>query len=338
MNNLNEVIVIAEAGVNHNGDINIAKKLIECAKEADADYVKFQTFKANELTTHQGELAEYQKRQVGDYKNQFEMLKKLELSKDDHIELIEHCRKVGINFLSTPFEIDSLRLLIELDAKLIKISSGDLTNYFLLKKTAESNLQTILSTGMGSLYEIEDAINCLTSNGLDKSKISLLHCTTEYPCPYSEVNLSVIKNLKKQFGVRVGYSDHTSGISVSIAAAALGACIIEKHFTLDKNMIGPDHQASLEPDELSQMVKEIRNITEAIGTGKKAPTKSEIKNMHIARKSLVANKAIKKGERFSGDNITAKRPGSGISPMKFLEIDQMIAKRDFSKDEQIDLD
>ena len=335
MSSIQKVTVIAEAGVNHNGDIDVAKKLIECAKEAGADYVKFQTFKAEELTTRQGELADYQKRQVGDYKNQFEMLKKLELSKDDHLEIIEHCRKVGINFLSTPFEVHSLRLLIELDADLIKISSGDLTNYFLLKETAKSNLPIILSTGMGTLDEIHDAISCLTSNGLDKSKISLLHCTTEYPCPYSEVNLSVIKKLEKLFRVKIGYSDHTLGISVPIAAAAMGACIIEKHFTLDRNMIGPDHQASIEPDELSRMIKEIRNITDAIGTELKAPTESEIKNMNIARKSLVASKRISKGEIFTYDNLTAKRPGSGLSPMLVTKILGKKSKHNFEKDDKI---
>ncbi len=332
---LSKPIFIAEAGVNHNGDISIAKKLIEYAKNADADYVKFQTFNADNLTTAEAGLADYQKKQSSDYSNQYEMLKKYELSKENHIDLINHCKKVGIKFLSTPFEVESLRLLIELNLDLIKISSGDLTNYFLLSEVAKSNLPIILSTGMGNSKEINDALNCLTENGLIKDKITLLHCTTEYPCPFDEVNLLAMQSMRDEFGVKVGYSDHTEGVATSIGAVALGACVIEKHFTLDRNMDGPDHSASLEPRELSFLVKRIRETASAIGTGIKSPTKSEVKNLKIARKSLVAKKDIRVGEKFSLENITAKRPGDGVSPMRFKEIINKTAKKKYKKDQQI---
>ena len=330
-----KVQIIAEAGVNHNGDIGIAKELIKHAKDAGADYVKFQTFRAEDLVTSKGELAEYQKRQVKDYKNQLEMLKQLELSREDHIELDSCCKDLGIQFLSTPFELKSLNLLIELGLKLIKVSSGDLTNYFLLKKIASHKLSVILSTGMANNKEIGDALDCLQKNGLPKDKITVLHCTTEYPCPANEVNLLAMKSIEKEFGVKVGYSDHTNGLSVSLAAVALGATIIEKHFTLDRSMPGPDHQASLEPEELKRLVLEIRTTSSCLGDGLKSPTKSEFKNIEVARKSLVASKRISKGEIFTYDNLTSKRPGSGLSPMLVTKILGKKSKHNFEKDDKI---
>lgn len=330
-----KVLVIAEAGVNHNGDINLAKKLIDVAKAAKADYVKFQTFEAKNLTTKIGELAEYQKKQVGDYSNQYEMLKSLELTKEMHEDLISYCDQVGIKFLSTAFDVSSLKLLLELDCKLIKIPSGDLTNYFLLSEAAKTKLPIILSTGMGSYQEISAALKCLYSNGAKKEDIVVLHCTTEYPCEYSEVNLLAMIEIKKKFGVQVGYSDHTKGISVSLAAVSLGATVIEKHFTLDRTMTGPDHEASLEPDELISMVSEIRNVSSCLGDKLLKPTASEIKNIQIARKSLVAKKSISVGDIFSIDNVVAKRPENGISPMEFPKLDGKISDKNYSEDESI---
>ncbi len=329
------IIIIAEAGVNHNGDIELAKQLVDKAYEAKADFVKFQTFSAENLTTQEGELAEYQQKQVSQYKNQFEMLKSLELTKENHIELIRHCKELGINFLSTPFDESSLNFLIDLGCDLIKIPSGDLTNYFMLSAVAEKGLPVILSTGMGTEAEVGEALDCMNSCGLEIDQITLLHCTTEYPCPLSDVNLSAMNTLKERFHTKVGYSDHTSGISVSIAAAALGASVIEKHFTLDRNMPGPDQKASLEPEELSMMVQGIRDVEKSMGNGIKVPSSSEIKNIKIARKSIVAKTNIKLGDYFTEDNLTSKRPGDGMSPMLTPTLIGSKAKKDFIKNEKI---
>ena len=332
------IIVIAEAGVNHNGDIDLAKKLIDKAHEARADFVKFQTFSAEKLTTQEGMLAEYQQKQVGDYKNQFEMLKSLELTKENHIELIGHCKKLGINFLSTPFDESSLNFLIDLGCNLIKIPSGDLTNYFMLSAVAEKGLPVIMSTGMGTEAEVGEALECMNMHGLEIDQITLLHCTTEYPCPLSDVNLLAMNTLKERFHTEVGYSDHTSGISISIAAAALGASVIEKHFTLDRNMSGPDHKASLEPNELANMVQGIRDVEKSLGNGIKIPSPSEVKNINIARKSIVAKKDIKLGDDFTEENLTSKRPGDGMSPMLAPILIGSKATKDFMKNEKISLE
>ena len=329
------IIIIAEAGVNHNGDIELAKKLIKKAHLAKADFVKFQTFSAENLTTQEGVLAEYQKKEVGNYSNQFEMLKSLELTKENHIELIRYCRELGINFLSTPFDEGSLNFLIDLGCDLIKVPSGDLTNYFMLSAVAEKGLPVILSTGMGTEKEVGEALECMNAKGLEVDKITLLHCTTEYPCPLTDVNLRAMHTLKEKFNTKVGYSDHTAGISVSIAAAALGASVIEKHFTLDKNMVGPDHKASLEPEELLNMVKGIRDVEQCMGDGIKIPSQSELKNIKIARKSIVAKTKIKLGDYYTKENLTAKRPGDGISPMMAPILIGSQATQDFKQNEKI---
>ena len=334
-NTQSSVKVIAEVGVNHNGDIEIAKELINCARQSGADYVKFQTFKAEKLVTRDAALADYQKSNVGYYGSQFEMLKKLELSEEAHVELYNHCKRVGIKFLSTPFDEDSLDFLLRLGCETIKVSSGDLTNIFLLEAIGRANKPTILSTGMGDEHEIFEATDCLFKNGLEKRNLTLLHCTTEYPCPIEDVNLMAIKTMKNRFNVDIGYSDHTLGIDVAIAAVALGAKVIEKHFTKSRKLDGPDHKASLEPDELSKMISSIRNIERALGDGSKQMASSERKNIGVARKSLVAKRTIAKGEAFSGDNITAKRPGVGLSPMELPRVIGNVAKKNFSEDELI---
>lgn len=328
-------LIIAEAGVNHNGDINLAKQLIDAAAEAGADIVKFQTFKAENLVTQSAKKAEYQLQTTSKEESQLQMLKKLELSFEDHLELIKYAKERHIGFLSTPFDLDSLQLLIDVGIDTIKLPSGEITNYPLLNKSAETGKRIILSTGMSDLKEIIDAVKVLKDNGA--GEIILLHCNTQYPTPFEDVNLNAIKTIAEATGLPVGYSDHTNGIEVPIAAVALGATVIEKHFTLDRNMEGPDHKASLEPNELQAMILAIRNIEKAMGDGIKEPSKSEKENIGIARKSIVACKEIKKGEVFTEQNLTTKRPGSGISPMMWNEILGTAAIRDFEEDELIEL-
>ncbi len=328
------VYIIAEAGVNHNGKVELAKKLVDSAKAAGADCVKFQTFKAEKLVSKDAAKAEYQKETTGDSSQQ-EMLKKLELSYDEFIELKKYCDKVGITFLSTPFDSESVDFLNSLDMPFWKIPSGEVTNYPYLVKLAKTHKPVVMSTGMCDLNEIDAAINVLKENGA--GEITVLHCNTEYPTPFTDVNLKAMVSMKEAFDVKVGYSDHTKGIEVPIAAVALGATVIEKHFTLDKNMEGPDHKASLEPYELKAMVDAIRNIEKALGTGKKTPTPSETKNKAVARKSIVAACDIKRGETFTEENLTVKRPGTGLSPMFWNEIIGTTAKRDYSLDEMIDI-
>ncbi|MCX8059009.1 MAG: N-acetylneuraminate synthase [Spirochaetes bacterium] len=332
-----KVIVIAEIGVNHNGDIRLAKRLIDEAVNCGADYVKFQTFISEEEITNYATLAEYQKKNLESYKNQLEMAKKLELSFSEFIELKNYCELKNIKFLSSAFDIKSIEFLDKLGLDTFKIPSGEINNYPYLAKIGRFNKNIILSTGMSDLGEIEDAIDVLTSSGTQREKIILMHCNTEYPTPYEDVNLKAMLTIRDAFKVKVGYSDHTLGIEIPIAAVALGAEVIEKHFTLDKNLPGPDHKASLEPDELRLMIKCIRNVEAALGDGIKKPTKSELKNINIARKSIVASRDIKKGEIFSEMNITTKRPGYGINPMRWKEIIGKIASRDFERDEFIEL-
>ncbi|XMD84228.1 legionaminic acid synthase [Campylobacter lari] len=335
-NIMKKTLIIAEAGVNHNGDINLAKKLIEVASEAGADFVKFQTFVAENCISKNAKKAEYQLQATDENQSQLDMVKKLELSKQDHEILIEHCKKFNIKFLSTAFDLESIDLLVKFDIEIFKIPSGELTNLPYLKKIASFNKNIILSTGMATLGEIEKALDILVQNGTQRDKVIILHCNTEYPTPFEDVNLRAMQTLKKAFCLPVGYSDHTLGITIPIAAVAMGACVIEKHFTLDKSMQGPDHQASLEPEELKAMIKSIRELEQAFGNGVKIPSKSEIKNKAIARKSLVAKKVIKKGECFSEENLTTKRPGDGICAMKYDKYLGKIASRDYAEDELID--
>lgn len=329
------IFIIAEAGVNHNGSIEIAKKLIDAAAAAGADAVKFQTFKTENLVSKNAQKADYQKASTDKNESQFDMIKKLELDTDTHKELIAYCKNKEIMFLSTPFDLESIKLLDELGLEIFKIGSGEITNLPYLRDIGKLNKKVILSTGMSNIYEIEDALNVLIKAGTKKKNITVLHANTEYPTPMDDVNLKAMLTIKETLGVEIGYSDHTLGIEVDIAAAAMGAQVIEKHFTLDKNMQGPDHKASLEPDELKEMVKAIRNIEAALGDGIKIPSFSESKNIAIARKSLVAQKDIKKGEIFSEENLAAKRPGNGISPMKWDEIIGTVAKKDYKEDELI---
>lgn len=330
---MSKTLIIAEIGVNHNGNINTAKKMIEVAKECGADIVKFQTFNTDALTSKFAKMAEYQKKNIGEEKSQKDMLKSLALSYDDFRELADYCKKVGIMFLSTPFDIGSVYFLDSLQ-DIWKIPSGEITNYPYLVEIAKTKKKIILSTGMCTIDEVEEALKVLKTNGA--TDITLLHCTTDYPAPLESVNLKAMLTLKEKFGCPVGYSDHTKGIEVSVAAVAMGAEVIEKHFTLDRNMPGPDHKASLEPNELKELVDAIRNVEKAIGDGNKKPTESELQNRNVARKSIVALKAIKKGELFSEDNLTTKRPGNGISPMRWNEIIGTSAKRDYEEDELID--
>ena len=332
-------LIIAEAGVNHNGSLELAKQLVDKAVEADVDYIKFQTFKASKLVTKAAKQAEYQQKNMGkECDSQYQMLKKLELSPADHEVLIAYCKKKGIKFFSTAFDFDSIDYLHSLNLGLWKIPSGEVTNYPFLKYVAAYNEKTILSTGMCDMADVRAAVDALYKNGLSKENLILLHCNTEYPTPFEDVNLKAMAALRREFGVEVGYSDHTKGIEVPIAAVALGATIIEKHFTLDRNMEGPDHKASLEPDELKAMVNAIRNIEKALsGDGTKHVSNSERKNITIARKSIMAACNIKKGEVFTEDNLTVKRPGNGISPMRWEEVIGTKAVRDFAEDELIEL-
>ena len=336
---MSNTLIIAEAGVNHNGSIELAKKLVEKAKEAGVDYIKFQTFKASKLVTKAAKQAEYQKKNIGkEGDSQYQMLKKLELSPEEHEILIDYCHQLGIKFFSTAFDFDSIDYLHSLNLGLWKIPSGEVTNYPFLKRIAAYNEPTILSTGMCDMEDVRAAVDALYRNGLSKENLILLHCNTEYPTPFEDVNLKAMDALRKEFGVEVGYSDHTKGIEVPIAAVALGATVIEKHFTLDRNMEGPDHKASLEPDELKAMVSAIRNIEKAVGgDGTKHVSESEKKNIAIARKSIVAACDIKAGEEFTEQNLTVKRPGNGISPMRWEEVLGQKAKKDFNEDELIEL-
>ena len=327
----NKTFIIAEAGVNHNGDIKLAYQMIDVAKEASADAIKFQTFKAKNLVSKNAEMASYQKGNIGKTESQLEMIKKLELSYQDFKKLKDYCDKKKIIFLSTPFDLDSIDFLKTLDIPLWKIPSGEITNLPYLEKIAETKKEIVLSTGMATLKEIEEALNFLKSC----EKLTLLHCNTEYPTPMKDVNLTAMNTLKEVFNANVGYSDHTLGIEVPIAAVTLGATVIEKHFTLDKNMEGPDHKASLDPIELKAMVQGIRNIETALGNGVKEPSPSEFKNKPIARKSIVAKAKIMQGEVFSANNLTVKRPGNGISPMEWYDVIGRIASKDFEEDELI---
>ena len=335
---MRHTLIIAEAGVNHNGSLELAKRLIDAAADARVDYVKFQTFKAENLVTKSAKQAEYQKKNIGDgNSNQYQMLKNLELSQADHEVLIEYCKQKGVRFFSTAFDLESIDYLTSLDLPLWKIPSGEITNYPYLRKIALQGKPVVLSTGMCDVTDIKSALDILIKFGLTKGQITILHCNTEYPTPFEDVNLRAMLTIKEEFGVKVGYSDHTRGIEVPIAAVALGAKVIEKHFTLDRNLPGPDHQASLEPDELKAMVDSIRNIEKALGDGEKKVTASEGKNIAIARKSIVAACPIRKGEIFSEKNLTVKRPGTGINPMRWEEIVGTIAIRDYNEDELIEL-
>lgn len=332
---MKQVLIIAEAGVNHNGDINLAYKMIEKAKKAGADIIKFQTAKPELVISKYAQKADYQIETTGSDENQLEMCKKIHLKFEEYIPIKKYCEEIGIKFLSTPFDLESIDFLHALGTDLWKIPSGEITNLPYLIKIAETGKDIILSTGMSECDEIKAAITVLKKYGA--GNISLLHCTTEYPAPYEDVNLKAMNTMREKFNLPVGYSDHTQGIEVPIAAVAMGAVIIEKHFTLDKNMEGPDHRASLEPEELTQMVHAIRNIERAIGDGIKVPAQSERKNIEIARKSIVAGKKIKRGETFTEENITTKRPGNGLSPMKWHEVLGTKAIRDFEEDELIEL-
>lgn len=331
----NRVVIIAEAGVNHNGDLKLANQLIDIAAAAGADFVKFQTFSAERLVTRIAKKADYQVQETGGKESQFEMLRRLELTAEMHQELIAHCAARNISFFSTGFDIESVDLLVSLGQDHFKIPSGEITNLPYLRHIGKLGKNIILSTGMATFGEIEAAIDALELAGTPRAKITALHCTTEYPTPMAEVNLRAMQSIGAAFGVAVGYSDHTSGIEVAIAAVALGATVIEKHFTLDRNLPGPDHKASLEPQELRAMIEGIRNIEIALGDGVKRLTQSEAKNQPFARKSLVASQPISAGDVFCPQNITAKRPGTGISPMRWDEIIGQVALRNYKKDELI---
>ncbi|MFJ3044301.1 N-acetylneuraminate synthase [Herbaspirillum chlorophenolicum] len=335
--NHTKTLIIAEAGVNHNGDIGMAKRLIEVAAAAGADMVKFQTFSADRLATREAPKAEYQNRATDESESQYAMLKRLELSPEMHDTLIEHCRQHGISFFSTGFDVQSVDFLLGLGVQDIKIPSGEITNLPYLRHIGRLNRRTFLSTGMSTLGEIEAAIEALEAAGTGRERITVLHCNTEYPTPMEDVNLRAMQSIGQALGVAVGYSDHTPGIEVAIAATALGASVIEKHFTLDRNLPGPDHGASLEPAELAAMVAAIRNIERALGSGVKRPSASELKNRPIARKSLVAAVDIRAGELYTPENVAVMRPGSGISPMRWDEVMGRQAPRDFSASEVISL-
>lgn len=332
---MKKVFIIAEAGVNHNGSIELAKKLIDAAVDAGADAVKFQTFKAEKLVSKNAQKADYQKQTTDSNESQFDMLKKLELDLATHHEFIAYCNEKKIMFLSTPFDHDSIELLHDLGLEIFKIPSGEITNLPYLRHIGKLGKQVILSTGMADMGEIEGALNVLTEAGTKKENITVLHANTMYPTLMEDVNLRAMVTIGNAFDVAYGYSDHTLGIEVDVAAVAMGACCIEKHFTLDKTMQGPDHKASLEPDELIAMVKAIRNIERALGSSIKKPSKSETPNIQIARKSIIAKTDIKKGEILSEENLAVKRPGNGISPMRWDEIIGTKATKDYNEDELI---
>lgn len=332
-----KVFIIAEAGVNHNGSMKRAKQMVTIAADAGVDAVKFQTFRAETLVTKDAVKAEYQLKTSDQDETQFEMLKKLELSFDAHLELIETCKTNGIEFLSTPFDLASIDMLREMGLNKWKIPSGEITNLPYLRKIASLGQDIILSTGMADLEEIKAALFVFTGAGLPLEKITILHCNTEYPTPMKDVNLNAMLTIKSSFpGINIGYSDHTQGFEVPIAAVAMGARLIEKHFTLDKNMPGPDHRASLSPAELVQMVRAVRHIETALGNGIKQPSPSEKKNMIIARKSIVAGCDIAVGDLFTQENLSVKRPGNGVSPMKWDEVIGRKALKNYKKDDLID--
>jgi N,N'-diacetyllegionaminate synthase len=333
----NRTLIIAEAGVNHNGDIALAKQLVTAAAEAGADMVKFQTFSADRIATRSAGKASYQTKTTDSKESQHQMLSRLELTTEMHRELIAHCVARGIGFFSTAFDIESIDLLVSLGQNHFKIPSGEITNLPYVRHVGHLGKNIIFSTGMATLGEIEATIDVLEWAGTSRANITVLHCTTEYPTPMRDVNLRAMQSIHAAFGVAVGYSDHTQGIEVAIAAVAMGANVIEKHFTMDRELPGPDHKASLEPDELKAMVDAIRNIETALGDGIKRVTQSEARNKSIARKSLVTTCVIKAGEVFSAQNIAAKRPGTGISPMRWDEVLGRVAPRDFSADEMIEL-
>ena len=335
MTSSTKTLIIAEAGVNHNGDLELAKQLIDAAADADADVVKFQTFQANQLVTNQAEQAFYQQKAIGKKQSQLSMLQQLELKPDQHENLINYCKHRNIEFLSSAFDLDSIELLSSLQIKRWKIPSGEITNLPYLRQIGSQRKPIILSTGMANLGEIEAAIKVLEKAGSPRNQITVLHCTTEYPAPFEEVNLRAMRSIAEAFGVDVGYSDHTKGIAIPIAAVGMGATIIEKHLTLDRNLPGPDHKASLEPTDFAAMVCGIRSVEKALGDGIKRPTVSEEANLKVVRKSLVAARPIRSGEILSSKNITAKRPGSGISPMHWDDWIGRQASRDFSTDELI---
>jgi N,N'-diacetyllegionaminate synthase len=330
-------LIIAEAGVNHNGDMQMARQLIDAAAEAGADLVKFQTFRADRLVTTSARKAAYQMATTAADESQHEMIRRLELTDAMHDELIAHCHQRKIEFFSTAFDLESLDYLMGLGMARIKVPSGEITNLPYLRKVGGFGKEVILSTGMSNLGEIEAAIDALEKAGTSREWIIVLHCNTEYPVPMPEVNLRAMRSIGEAFGVKVGLSDHTEGIEIAIAAVALGATVIEKHFTLDRSLPGPDHRASIEPDELGRMIRSIRNVEQAMGDGIKRPSASEKKNRLVLRKSLVASRRIVKGEAFSAENINVKRPGAGISPMRFDEVLGRIAARNFDPDEMIEL-
>lgn len=331
---MSRTLIIAEAGVNHNGSLELAKKLVDTAKECGADIVKFQTAKLDSLVSKSAAMADYQKKNTGKEESQKDMLKNLLLTFDEFIELAQYCKEVGIYFLSTPFDIESIHFLNEMQ-DIWKVPSGEITNYPYLVEIAQTEKRVILSTGMAEVGEIEAALRVLVENGT--RDITILHCTTEYPAPLKDVNLNVIQSIRETFGYPVGYSDHTQGIEVDLAAVALGATVIEKHFTLDRNLPGPDHKASLEPNELKAMVDGIRKIELALGSSEKKLSEVEMKNRSVARKSIVAKSRINKGDHLSEENMTTKRPGTGISPMKWNEVVGTKAIRDFDEDELIEI-
>ena len=333
---MSRTLIIAEAGVNHNGSIEMAKRLIEKAADAGVDYVKFQTFKSEKLVSRHATKAEYQKANTDGEDSQLKMLQQLELSHNDHIQLIEHCNHCGVKFLSTAFDLDSIDFLASLNLDLWKIPSGEITNLPYLRRIAQKGGKVIMSTGMCTIEDIEMAVNVLISNGTPRENITLLHCNTEYPTPWGDVNLRAMHDIAQRLNLPVGYSDHTQGIEVPIAAVALGATVIEKHFTLDNNLPGPDHKASLEPHALKAMVEAIRHIELSLGNGVKEISESERKNIAIARKSIVAATHISAGEIFTEENLTVKRPGGGISPMRWDEIIGTPATRNYLPDEMIE--
>lgn len=336
---MKHVIIIAEAGVNHNGSTENAFRLVDAAAEAGADYIKFQTFKAEKAVSISAKKANYQiQNSQNSGESQLQMLKKLELTQEQHEQIIDYCKKRNIKFFSTAFDLDSLEYLASIGLDIVKIPSGEITNLPYLRKAASLFSKVILSTGMATIAEIKDAMEVFTHSGINKENITILHCNTEYPTPMKDVNLKAMLHIQEVLGTKVGYSDHTLGIEVPIAAVALGAGVIEKHFTLDKTMEGPDHKASLDPKELKAMVEAIRNIEKALsGSGYKEVSLSESKNREIARKSIVAKTNIKKGEAFSEQNLTVKRPGNGVNPMLWDNVLGKKAKRDFKEDELIEL-
>jgi N,N'-diacetyllegionaminate synthase len=332
------ILIIAEAGVNHNGNITTAKEMIGVAAKSGADYVKFQTFKAEKLVTPTSMVAHYQRKTQGLDDLQFQLLKNLELTESAHFELEKCCKEFDIKFLSTAFDIESADFLLGMGQDIFKIPSGEITNLPYLRHIASFGKDIILSTGASNLKEIDAALVELTNAGAKLEQITVLHCTSAYPARMSEVNLNAMLNISKEFSVKVGYSDHTLGIEVAIAAAALGATVIEKHFTLNRGMEGPDHKASLEPIELIEMVRCIRNIEAALGNGVKRPTPGELENIEVIRKSIVAKIAVKKGEIFTSENLTCKRPSHGISPMEWDTVVGQVAKRDYAPDEMVQID